>query len=259
MKIWKEEGMKIFIKDKEEIQAMREGGKILGIVLAEIEKMIAPGITTIDLDIKAEELTKKLGGIPSFKGYRGFRHTLCTSINEQVVHGIPGPVILKEGDILTVDCGVLYKGFHTDSAITKGVGEIDSQKQKFINTCEKALQRAIEAARPGIRVKQLSKIIQEIVEKQGYSPIRDMVGHGVGQKLHEDPCIYNFVNDEPSPVLQQGMTLAIEPIISMGDYHIKTLRDGWTTVTVDGSLAAQIEHTIVITEKGAEILTKRPN
>ena len=158
-----------------------------------------------------------------------------------------------------MDCGVFYKGFHTDSAITKGVGNIEPFKQKFITTCEKALQRAIEAARPGIRVRQLSKIIQEIVEKEGYAPIRDMVGHGVGQNLHEDPCVYNFVNDEPSPVLQPGMTIAIEPIISMGDYRIKTLRDGWTTVTVDGSLAAQVEHTIVITEKGSEILTKRPN
>jgi methionyl aminopeptidase len=259
MKLWKEGRMKIYIKDKEEIQAMREGGKILGIVLAELEKMIAPGITTIELDTKAEALIREHGGVPSFKGYRGFRHTLCTSINEQVVHGIPGPVKLKEGDILTVDCGVLYKGFHTDSAITKGVGEIDDLKRKFINTCGKALQKAIEAARPGIRVKQLSKIIQETIEKEGYSAIRDMVGHGVGQYLHEDPCVYNFVNNEPSPILQPGMTLAIEPIISMGDYHIKTLRDGWTTVTVDGSLAAQIEHTIVITEKGAEILTKRPN
>ncbi len=258
MRVWKEEGMTIYIKDKEEIGAMREGGKILGLVLAELGKMVAPGMTTLELDALAEKIIVSHGGKPSFKGYRGFPGTLCTSINEQVVHGIPGQIKLHEGDVLTIDCGVFYKGFHTDSAITVGVGSIEPYKKKFIDTTKKALQKAIEAVRPGIRLRKLSQIIQDTVEKEGYSPVRDMVGHGIGTKLHEDPCVYNFVNDEPSPILQPGMTIAVEPIISMGDYRIKTLRDKWTTVTCDGSLAAQFEHTLAVTEKGCEILTKRP-
>lgn len=259
MKLWKENGMKIFIKDKEEINIMREGGKILGEILFELEKMVQPGITTGELDEKAEDLMRKYGVKASFKGYQGFPACLCTSVNEQVVHGIPGPYVLKDGDIITIDCGVFHKGFHTDSAITKGVGIIKPEHQKFLNTVEKSLKKTIEAARPGIRVMHLSGIIQDTVEKEGYSPVRDMVGHGVGQNLHEDPCVFNFRANEPSPILQPGMTIAVEPIIAMGNHRIKTLRDGWTTVTCDGSLAAQVEHTLAITQKGCEILTARPS
>lgn len=259
MRTWKEDGMKIFIKEKEEIQAMREGGKILGLILHEIEKMIAPGVTTRQLNEKTEQLMIHYEVKPSFKGYNGFPSAICASINEQVVHGIPGNHVIKDGDLITIDCGVFHKGFHSDSAITKGVGKIEPYKQKFIDTAEKALKKAIESARPGIRVRHISGIIQDIVEKEGYSPIRDLVGHGVGRNLHEDPCVFNFREDSPSPILQEGMTIAIEPIISMGGYEIKTLRDGWTMVTADGSLAAQVEHTILITERGCETLTKRPS
>jgi methionyl aminopeptidase len=259
MRTWKEGNLRITIKDKQEIQAMREGGKILGIVLHELGKMAAPGITTAQLDTKAEEIIADHGAVPSFRGYRGFPSALCTSINEQVVHGIPGPYVLKEGDLLTIDAGVLYKEFHTDSAITVGIGRIDESIARFIATAEKALSKAIETVRPGIRVRNISGVIQDIVEKNGYSCIRDLVGHGIGKNLHEDPQIPNFRDGDPGPILQAGMTIAIEPIIAMGDFDVKILRDGWTFVTKDGSLAAQVEHTLAITEKGAEILTRRPN
>lgn len=258
MRIWKEGNLRIGIKDKQELQSMRESGRILGIILHELEKMIAPGITTLELDTKAEAMMKEYKVVPSFKGYHGYPNVICTNINEEVVHGIPGKRILKEGDIITIDCGVIYEGFHSDSAITKGVGTIDDNKKKFIATVEKALKKAIETARPGIRVRQISNVIQNIVEKDGYGVVRELVGHGIGKKLHEDPCVPNFRDEDPGPILQTGMTIAIEPIITMGDYDVKLLKDGWTYVTRDGSLAAQVEHTIAITEKGSEILTKRP-
>ena len=258
MKIWKEGNMRIGIKDKHELNLMREGGKILGLILHELAMEIEPGITTLELDTKAEELMKKYKVKPSFKGYKGFPNVICACINEEVVHGIPNNRKLKEGDIITIDCGVIHGDFHTDSAITIGVGKIDPKTEKFIKTCEKALSKAIETVRPGIRVRDISKIIQKTIEKNGYSVIRDLIGHGIGHNLHEDPQIPNFVDDEPGPILQAGMTIAIEPIISMGNYGIKLLHDGWTYVTKDGSLSAQVEHSIAITEKGAEILTKRP-
>ena len=259
MQIWKEGNLRIPIKNTQEIGVMREGGGILGLILHELGKMIVPGVATQELNEKAEQLMSKFEVKASFKGYRGYPASICTSVNEEVVHGIPGPRPLLEGDIITIDCGVFYKGFHTDSAITRGVGQISSEKQKFIATAEKALFKAIKAIRPGIRIKVISGIIQNTVEKNGYSAVRDLVGHGVGQSLHEDPQIPNFVDSDPGPMLQPGMTLAIEPIINMGSYEVKVRRDGWTFVTRDGSPSAQVEHTIAVTEKGAEILTKRPD
>ncbi len=258
MQIWKEGNLRISIKNRQEIQIMHEGGKILGLILHELGLMIAPGVSTGDLNRKAEELMRQYGVEASFKGYRGYPASICANINEEVVHGIPGPRKIKEGDNVTIDCGVFYKGFHTDSAIACGAGKISEEKQKFISTIEKALRKAIEAVRPGIRVREISGVIQDTVEKNGYSAVRDLVGHGVGQQLHEDPQIPNFRDSDPGPILQAGMTIAIEPIIAMGKCDVKILKDGWTFVTCDGSPAAQVEHTVAITEKGAEILTKRP-
>lgn len=257
MQIWKEGSLRITIKNSREIAVMREGGKILGMILSELGKMIVPGTTTLELDEKAEELMRKYGVEPSFKGYRGYPAAICASINEEVVHGIPGPRKILEGDIVTIDCGVYHKGLHTDSAISRGAGAIGSEKEKFIATAEKALAKAIESVRPGIRIRTISEIIQNTVEKNGYSAVRDLVGHGIGKEIHEDPQIPNFRDDDPGPILQPGMTLAIEPIIAMGACEVKILRDGWTFVTRDGSPSAQVEHTVAVTEKGAEILTAR--
>ncbi|MFO0780719.1 MAG: type I methionyl aminopeptidase [Candidatus Gracilibacteria bacterium] len=260
MKIWKEGHMKIGIKDAEEIKSMREGGKILGLILHELGKNIQPGITGLELDAMAERMMKEHNVLPSFKGYHGtYPAVTCININHVVVHGIPNDQPLQDGDIVTIDCGVIHKKFHTDSAITKGVGKIDQELQKLIATAEKALKKAIETAKPGIRVRAISGVIQDIVEKNGYSIVRDLIGHGIGYNLHEDPQVPNFRDYEPGPILQPGMTIAIEPIFAMGSSRVKTLKDGWTIVTVDGSPAIQVEHTIAITDKGCEILTKRPD
>ncbi|MFA5829279.1 MAG: type I methionyl aminopeptidase [Candidatus Gracilibacteria bacterium] len=257
MKIWKEGNLRIGIKDSQEIQAMREGGKILGIILHELEQMVVPGITLLELDKKAAEMMANHHVKPSFLGYYGFPNVLCINVNDVVVHGIPDKTELHEGDIVTIDCGVIHKDFQTDSAIQKGVGKITPELTKFLNTAQKALDKAIETAKPGIRIRTISGVIQDIVEKNGYSVVRDLVGHGIGHKMHEDPPVPNF-RDEAGPMLQTGMTIAIEPIICMGNRKVKTLRDGWTMVSADGSYATQVEHTIAITQKGAEILTKRP-
>lgn len=257
MRIWQEGKLKISIKTPEEIAIMREGGHILGSILKELTKQIVPGISTAKINEESERLLKLHNVLPSFKGYMGFKYSICTSINEEVVHGLPSERKLKEGDIITLDFGVLHKEFHTDSAVTVGVGHIDESKQRFIDAAEKALAKAIEKARPGIRIRTLSSIIQETVEKKGYSCVRDMVGHGIGKKLHEDPQVPNFVDDDMGPILQEGMTIAIEPIINMGAPEIKVRKDGWTYVTSDGSLSTQTEHTIAITKNGAEILTVR--
>ncbi len=250
--------MKIGIKNGQELKKMREAGRILGLILSELAKMITPEITPLDLDERAEWLMKKYSVLPSFKGYRGFPNVICTNINTQVVHGIPDRTPLKSGDIITIDCGVIFEGFHSDSAIHKGVGAIPPEVERFLRTAEKALDKGIHAARAGGRVRAISIAIQQTVEQAGYSVIRDLIGHGIGQKMHEDPPVPNFKDEDPGPILQPGMTIAIEPIICMGSYKVKTLKDGWTVVTADGSLATQVEHTIAITPKSAEILSKRP-
>ncbi len=258
MKFWKEGKMTIGIKEKEDIKNMREGGKVLGIILQELSHLIAPGMTGLMLDQKAEELMKKYQVLPSFKGYKGYPNVICVCINDEVVHGIPTQKKFQAGDIVTIDGGVIKGKLHLDAAITKGVGVIEESTQKFINTCEKALKKGIEKARPGIRIREISSVIQDIVEKEGYNVVRELIGHGIGYNLHEDPPVPNFRDRDPGPILQTGMTIAIEPIITMGRPEVTTLKDNWTIVTKDGSLAAQYEHTILITEKGCEILTKRP-
>lgn len=237
---------------------MRAAGKILGEVLAELEKRIKPGITTKELDQIAEKMMLDAGTIPAFKDYKGFPASICTCINDEVVHGIPNNIPLEEGDLLTIDAGVILEGFYSDSAITVGVGKIKPEAQKMIDTATKALEKAIATARPGIRTNELSRAIEETIRKQGFGIVKELSGHGIGVALHEDPYILNYEEDHLGPIIQVGMTFAIEPIITLGSPKIKTLSDGWTIVTKDGSLAVQVEHTIAITEKGAEILTKRP-
>lgn len=247
--------MHIIIKTNSEIDLMRISGKILAEVLEKTCKRAAPGISTNELDIFAEELIRKRGGIPGFKGYHGFPKTLCTAINEIIVHGIPRKdEILKEGDLLTIDCGVIYKGLNTDAARSVGIGEISPQKSKLIKTAYMALDNAIKKALPNKHLNEIGKAIQETVENAGFHVIKDLTGHGVGKKLHEDPVILNYYEGNPGPILRPGMTLAIEPIFSIGTSEMETLEDNWTIVTKDRSCAVQVEHTILVTETGNEIL-----
>ncbi|MFH1218584.1 MAG: type I methionyl aminopeptidase [Candidatus Peregrinibacteria bacterium] len=247
---------RIIIKTEEEIQAMREGGKILANCLKETAKLAIPGASTLDLDLFAEKYIRDHNGTPSFKGYHGFPATLCTNVNSVVVHGIPKKdEILKEGDIISIDCGVIYKGLHTDSTVLVGVSNISDSKKKFISVAGEALAQAIATIKPGAFVGDISQAIEHQVTKNGYSVVTELTGHGVGRNLHESPVIpnrYEGRGDELAP----GMTLAIEPIFAMGSPKIETLRDKWTIVTLDNSPAAQIEHTVLVTESGYEILTK---
>lgn len=249
--------MAITIKTEEEIEAMRKGGKILAEVLEKIMEMAKPGISTGELDKIAEKFIKDKGGKPGFKGYQGFPATLCTALNEVIVHGIPSnKQILKEGDLFTIDCGVIYEGLYTDAARSIGIGKISKNKQNLINVAKETLNKAIDIVKPGIRVSDISKIIQKTIEEAGYHVIYDLTGHGIGRKLHEDPNIFNYWDGQNGPILKEGMTLAIEPIFSEGTNKMKTLSDNWTIATTDSSMAVQYENTILVTKKGHEILTE---
>ncbi len=250
--------MSIIIKTQEEISSMQEGGEILGKILYALIAMVEPGITTLDLEKKAEELFKKYKVIPAFKGYHGYPAILCTSVNNQVVHTIPNDKPLKEGDIISIDCGLVHNDLITDSAVATIVGETAPETYEFVKTCIRALWAGINMVRPGIRFGDISHAIGQTVKSAGYSIVEELTGHGVGHKLHEDPVIPN--DDEPGTgeVLQPGMTFALEPIITMGDPKIRTLKDGWTIITKDDSLACQHEHTVLVTESGFEVLTLRP-
>ena len=240
---------------------MRQSGKILASVLSELGNWVKPGMSTLEIDLKAEELIRSQGGEPAFKGYNGFTGTACICINEEVVHGVPSADrFIATGDLLTIDCGVTYQGMITDSAITIIVGgkAKDPQVEKLLKTAQKALDKAIEVAKPGIRTTELSKAIEKVVRKEGFGIVETLCGHGVGFEVHEDPYILNYYDGQPGPIMQPGMTFAIEPIITLGSHKTKLMKDGWTIVTKDGSLSVQVEHTIAITDKGAEILTKRP-
>ena len=245
----------IIIKNNKEIALMREAGKLVGETLLLIEEKVRPGITTAELDRIAEEFITKHGAKPSFKGLYGFPASLCISVNEQVVHGIPGGYILKDGDIISVDCGVQAKGFHGDAARTFAVGNISEEAKKLIDVTEKSFFKGIEYAKVGNRLTDISHGIQSYVEANGFSVVRDFVGHGIGRVVHEDPDIPNFGNPGKGPKLAVGMALAIEPMVNIGNYKVKTLKGNWTVVTSDGSLSAHYENTIVILPDGPEILT----
>lgn len=249
--------MGIIIKTEEEIKIMREGGKILGATLDEICKRAKAGVTTYELGEFAEKFIKKHNAIPGFKGYGGFPGAICTGVNEEVVHGIPKKdKYLQEGDLFTVDCGVIYKGFYTDAARSIGVGKVSEEKEKLIKTAKEALSGAINISKPGTKVSKLGEIIEKIVKKAGFTIIRNLTGHGIGKKLHEDPIILNYKNNEIDAILQEGMTIAIEPIFCTGNGEIKELSDKWTIITRDLSPSVQEENTILITQNKPEILTR---
>lgn len=234
---------------------MREAGRRLSKVLAQLVEIAKPGVTLLDLDREAERLTLESGAKPAFKGYMGYRHTLCTSVNEQVVHGIPGARVLKEGDIVGLDYGLIYEGMYSDSAITVPVGEISDEAKKLMAATARALYAAIDASRAGNSIKDLARAVEGVVKPHGYGIVREFVGHGIGYKLHEDPQIPNYEAGASSLKLKAGMTIAIEPMINVGTHQVKVLEDRWTAVTVDGKLSAHFEHTIAITDGDPEILT----
>ncbi|MEN2983941.1 MAG: type I methionyl aminopeptidase [Dictyoglomaceae bacterium] len=245
------------LKIREEIDNMRKGGKILARIFKELEKYVHEGISTYELSRKVENLIYKYGAKPAFKGYRGYPEVICVSINEEIVHGIPRKnKILKNGDIVSIDIGLEYNGFYVDSARTYPIGEVSPLVLRLIEVTESALWKGIEKARVGNHLSDISWAIQQHVEKSGFSIIRDFTGHGIGKNLHEPPSIPNFGPPGQGPILEEGLALAIEPMVSMGDYRVKILDDGWTAVTLDGSLSAHFEHTVIITKNGPEVLTQ---
>jgi methionyl aminopeptidase len=246
----------IFIKSERELAIMRKSGRIVGKILDEMCKMVQPGITTGELDRFAEARTKELGAVPAFKGYHGFPATVCISVNEEVVHGIPSPKrVLKAGDIVGLDFGVCYEGWYGDSARTVAVGSISPEAQKLVDATRESLNRGIEQCREGNRVFDIGHAVQNYVEDFGYSVVREFVGHGIGRSLHEEPQVPNYGPKGKGLLLKVGMVLAIEPMINAGNHEVKVLKDGWTAVTVDRSLSAHFEHTVAITPSGPEILT----
>lgn len=245
----------IIIKNNDEISLMRKAGKIVGETLLLLETKVKPGVTTADLDRMAEEFITKHGAKPSFKGLYGFPSSLCISVNEQVVHGIPGLYTLKEGDIVSIDCGAFINGFHGDAARTIPVGIVSEKAQKLIDITKESFFKGIEFAKEGNRLSDISNGIQSYVEAAGFSVVRDFVGHGIGAKVHEDPNVPNFGKSGRGPKLIEGMVLAIEPMVNAGTHEVRTLKDHWTVVTADNSLSAHYENTVAILSDGPEILT----
>ncbi len=249
----------IILKSDEEIEGIEKSCKVVAYVLSKLKGYIRPGITTKELDEIAEEEIRKKGANPSFKGYRGFPATLCVSINNEVVHGIPGKRVLKEGDIVSLDIGADIDGFYGDGAMTFGVGRVDERAKKLMRVTEEALYVGIGMAFPGNRLSDISHAIQKHVESYGFSVVRDFVGHGIGRNLHEDPQIPNFGDPGKGPKLEPGMVFAIEPMVNEGDFKVGIAKDGWTVKTLDGKRSAHFEHTIAIKEEGPKILTFTDN
>lgn len=246
----------VILKSKSEIEQMKSPCSVVKEVLEKVVGVIAPGINTKYIDNFVENIINSRSGVPSFKNYRGYPASACVSVNEVVVHGIPSEdVILKEGDIVSVDVGVYKSGFHGDAARTFGVGQISSEAQRLIDVTEKSFFAGIEFAREGMRLQDISFAVQSYVETNGFNVVRDYFGHGIGMELHEDPTIPNFGKPNRGIRLRSGMVFAIEPMVVMGSYVVKTLKDGWTVVTSDGSLAAHYENTVALTSDGPEILT----
>jgi methionyl aminopeptidase len=249
----------IEIKSKREIEIMRQSSKIVATVLKEISEMVQPGMTTMDLDVYAEKRIREMGATPSFKGYHGFPASLCTSVNNEVVHGIPSrKKTIREGDVLKVDTGAFFQGFHGDSCITIAVGQVTPDAAKLIRIAEEALFKGIEQVKEGNCLLDLAGAIQDHVEANGFVVVEDFTGHGVGRNLHEEPSVFNMrTHQMPNVRLREGMTLAIEPIVNAGSKKTRILRDRWTAITIDRALSAQFEHTVLVTKTGYEILTDR--
>jgi methionyl aminopeptidase len=254
--------MIIEIKSAEEIALMRQAGKIVAEILNILVENIKPGVRTKDMDIIAERELKKRGAESSFKGYHGYPATVCVSVNDEIVHGIPGDKVFKEGDIVSLDFGAKFKGFHGDAAVTVPVGKVNPSVQRLIDTTRESLEKGIAAAQAGANLGDISAAIQEHAQSRGFSLVREYTGHGIGRKMHEDPQIPN--STEPpyglkpgtGPVLKKGMALALEPMLNAGDWHTRVAEDQWTVLTADGSLSAHFEHTIVIDDNKPEVLTR---
>jgi methionyl aminopeptidase len=247
--------MSIIIKSDREIAIMRQAGRIVAIILEMLGRQVRQGMKTRELDAIAARELERLGAKSSFKGYRGFPANLCVSVNDEIVHGIPGERALNEGDIVSLDLGAIFMGFQGDAAVTVGVGETSPQAKLLIQNTEGALKAGIAAARSGARLGNISAAIQNYAESRGYSVVREYSGHGIGREMHEEPQIPNFGLPASGPVLKRGMTLALEPMVNIGDWHTRLGDDHWTVLTADGSLSAHFEHTIAITDGEAEILT----
>jgi len=243
------------IKSKEEIEIMREGGKILATVLGEIAKMAKPGITTLELDRAAEALILKHGAKPAFKGYEGFPYSLCASVNEVIVHGFPSKYVLKDGDLVGLDLGVLYKGYNTDMATTVAVGEVSFEAKRLLMVAKKALKLGLKKARAGVTTGDVGHTIQRYIEDQGFGVVRDLCGHGIGKEVHEDPQVPNYGQRHKGTELKEGMVICIEPMVTVGSWQVKKAKDGYGFATRDNKLAAHFEHTLVITKDGCKVLT----
>lgn len=246
----------IILKSPREIEKMRVSGRMVAEILEIVSSLVKPGVTTVELDRVAEQEALKRGARPAFKGYSGYRYSLCTSVNDQVVHGIPGERKLLPGDIVSLDFGVLLDGFYGDAAVTLPVGDISEAARRLLRVTEESLQAGIEKASPGNRLSDISHAVESHVQGYGFSAVRDFVGHGIGAALHESPQIPNFGPAGKGVRLKPGMVLAIEPMINEKGWEVSVLKDGWTAITEDGGLSAHFEHTVAVTENGPEILTK---
>jgi methionyl aminopeptidase len=248
----------IIFKSPEEIGKMRRAGRIVATTIDRLVEAVRPGMSTADLDRLAEESIREQGATPSFKGYRGFPATICTSVNEQVVHGIPGWRVLRPGDLLSLDVGAIWEGYHADSAITLFVdGSPSDVATRLVEVTRRSLGAGIDSLRPGARLGDVGNAVQGLVEGAGFSVVREYAGHGVGRALHEDPQIPNYGEPGRGPQIKPGLVVAIEPMVNVGDWRTRVLADQWTVVTADGSLSAHFEHTIAVTDDGPEVLTER--
>jgi len=249
----------VYVKSNREIELMRQSGRLVAKVLMNLTKMAVPGTKLSELDQAAEELTLSFGAKPSFKGYIGYRHSLCASVNEQVVHGIPSDRVLKDGDIIGLDFGLSFQGFHGDSAVTVAVGKVSEQAKELMLVTKQSLYAGIDAARAGNTIRDIALAIESVVKPHRFGIVKEFVGHGIGQKLHEDPQVPNYAAGASNLKLKPGMTLAIEPMINRGTHKVRVLADRWTAVTEDGELSAHYEHSIAITDGEPEILTAWEN
>ena len=245
----------IVLKTKDEIEIMRRAGRIAAMTLDMVGEAIRPGMTTSQVDMLVEDFIRSYGAIPAFKDYQGYPASACVSVDDEVVHGIPGKRVIKDGEIVSVDVGTIVDKFYGDSARTFAIGEVSEAKKRLMATTKKSLEAAIDKARKGNRLGQVSSAVQTIAERDGFGVVRQLVGHGIGRKMHEEPQVPNFGLPNDGPVLKVGMVIAIEPMINLGTYDVKTMPDGWTIVTADGSPSAHFEHTVAITENGPDILT----
>jgi methionyl aminopeptidase len=243
-------------KSQKEIEKMRASGRLVGQVLQALRQMVGPGVTTLDVDTAADKMIRDAGAYPTFKGYNGFPFSICASVNEQIVHGFPSSYELQEGDIFSIDIGATLDGFVGDTATTIPVGTASEDRLKLIRVTDECLELAIEQCRAGKHLGDIGWAVQSHAEEHGYSVVRDYVGHGIGRRMHEDPQIPNYGKPGKGPKIKKGYVFAVEPMVNMGSYHTKTLKDGWTVVTVDGFPSAHAEHTIAITEDGPEVLTR---